>query len=259
MTKDSDFVGVFDSGVGGLSLLKELIKNHPHQSFVYLGDTARLPYGAKSEKTIESYVQRNIQFLKNRHQLKAIVVACNSASTILDKITVDLPIYGVIEAGVKAALKSHSKSLGLWATKATVRSNAYQRKLSKLAPSINLEQIASSCLVSMVEEGLDHPLYEPAFKYYLSLFKKPIDGLILGCTHFPLFKERLKTYLTKTKQKIQLIDASSELSQEISSHCSKSGKREISLLLTDHTPHFEAFVKSIMPKDQTFHLEIVDL
>lgn len=258
-------IGVFDSGVGGLSVLTALSKAYPNDSFVYLGDTARLPYGTKSPETIKRYVTRNVDFLCTHYSIKAIVIACNSASTVLDDLSLPVKTYGVIEAGSRAALKkSKNKNIALWATRATTDSHAYEKALTALDPKVEVSSQACSTLVTLVEEDISsHPLLGPAFDFYLSeLFKKnnKVDTLILGCTHFPFFKEELSKHLKTLSYNITLVDASDEIIADLSTLSKKkSPPSKNKVLITDDAPHFKTFIKKVMPKDWDYSLEKVDI
>lgn len=259
------YIGVFDSGVGGLSVLTQLIKDFPKESFVYLGDTARLPYGAKSKETIKNYVLKSIDFLNTNYNLKAVVVACNSASSVLDELLLPVRSLGVIEAGVLAAEKaSKTKTVALWATRATVSSKAYELKSEILGTGLKIQSTACPTLVSLVEEGEDdHPLLHPAFDFYMkkSDLKPEVDTLILGCTHFPFFKENLKTYFSKLGLNINLVDASSETSQKLKSLIFESTDLdpEYLILVTDEAPHFKNFINSKMPAKKAFAVQKIDI
>jgi glutamate racemase len=188
-------IGLFDSGIGGLTVLRSLLAALPNESFVYLGDTARLPYGSKSSATIERYLLQNIAFL-NKLNVKAIVVACNSASTVLVdghlSGSFQVPVYNVIEPGAKAALAaSVSKRIGVLGTKATVSANSYATcLLREKIPNTVVFQQACPLLVPLVEEGwVDDPLTNLVIHRYLSpLLSEKIDTLILGCTHYPALR-----------------------------------------------------------------------
>jgi glutamate racemase len=266
--KSKDFIGVFDSGVGGLSILKQLIKDFPKETFVYLGDTARLPYGAKSKETIKNYVLKNIEYLNKNYSLKAVVVACNSASSVLNEVSLPVKSIGVIEAGALAALKNTSTNhIGLWATRATTFSKAYEKYiLSSENKNTKVSSVACPSLVTLVEEGLaPHPLLLPAFDFYLSQFKnlEEIDTLILGCTHFPFFKEELNTYLKNKNLKIKLTDASEEISLQLKSLIADKTASEKSfsdqILVTDDASHFKDFVSQNLSEHRAFEFQKIDL
>ncbi len=264
---EQKYIGVFDSGVGGLSVLTKLLIDFPNESFVYLGDTARLPYGAKSKETIKKYVERNISFLTANYSIKAIVVACNSASSVLNDLDLPIKTIGVIEAGADAALsKTKTNHIGLWATRATVASNEYEKEILNLDSESKLTSISCPTLVTLVEEmGADHPLLESAFSHYIKLLNNnpDIDTLILGCTHFPFFKEKLSLYLKKNSFSIELADASEEISAQLKEmllgNLSTHKSLEDKILVTDEAPHFKEFISNVLPKKQSISPEKVDL
>ena len=184
-----DAIGVFDSGVGGLTVVSALRRRLPGESILYLGDTARLPYGSKSPDTVTRYTRRNIEFLTDRG-VKAVVVACNTASALaLPNLDMhEVPTWGVIEPGaVKAAQVSRGR-VGVIATEATVRSDAYPRALRAVRPDLEIVSQACPLFVPLVEEGWhDDPITEEVARRYLKpLLEAGIDTLVLGCTHYPL-------------------------------------------------------------------------
>jgi glutamate racemase len=184
-----DAIGVFDSGVGGLTVVSALRRRLPRESILYLGDTARLPYGSKSPDTVTRYTRRNIEFLTGRG-VKAVVVACNTASALaLPNLDMhELPTWGVIEPGaIKAAQVSRGR-VGVIATEATVRSDAYPRALRAVRPDLEIVSQACPLFVPLVEEGWhDDPITEEVARRYLRpLLEAGIDTLVLGCTHYPL-------------------------------------------------------------------------
>jgi glutamate racemase len=189
-----DAIGVFDSGVGGLTVAAALRRRLPGESILYLGDTARLPYGSKSPDTVTRYTRRNIEFLTERG-VKAVVVACNTASALaLPHLDPHVPTWGVIEPGArKAAAVSHGR-VGVIATEATVLSDAYPRALRALRPDLVILSQACPLFVPLVEEGwLDDPITEQVAERYLRpLLDAGVDTLVLGCTHYPLLKSVLR-------------------------------------------------------------------
>jgi glutamate racemase len=195
-------IGIFDSGIGGLTVLKSLIKFFPNENFVYLGDTARVPYGTKSAETVIRYSKENTDFLISQG-VKAIVVACNTASAVaLDELkkTYELPILGVVEPSVKEAYKkSKAKKIGIIGTKRTISSRAYENAL--LTISNNIKTVSTYCplFVPLVEEGLfTGKIVDEAVRLYLKNIKKSkIDTLILGCTHYPLLKSAISKFVGK--------------------------------------------------------------
>jgi len=183
-----DAVGVFDSGVGGLTVVSALRRRMPRESILYLGDTARLPYGSKSPDTVTRYTRRNIEFLLERG-VKAVVVACNTASALaLPQLHPEVPTWGVIEPGARKAAAVSRGRVGVIATEATVRSDAYPQALRALRPDLEILSKACPLFVPLVEEGWhDDPVTEEVAERYLRpLLDAGIDTLVLGCTHYPL-------------------------------------------------------------------------
>jgi glutamate racemase len=189
-----DAIGVFDSGVGGLTVAAALRRRLPRESILYLGDTARLPYGSKSPDTVTRYTRRNIQFLTERG-VKAVVVACNTASALaLPHLDPHVPTWGVIEPGARKAAAVSRGRVGVIATEATVLSDAYPRALRALRPDLEILSQACPLFVPLVEEGwLDDPITEQVAERYLRpLLDAGVDTLVLGCTHYPLLKSVLR-------------------------------------------------------------------
>ena len=183
-----DAVGVFDSGVGGLTVVAALRRRLPRESILYLGDTARLPYGSKSPETVTRYTQTNIDFLLGRG-VKAVVVACNTASALaLPHLHPEVPTWGVIEPGARQAAALSRGRVGVIATESTVRSDAYPRALRALRSDLAIFSQACPLFVPLVEEGWhDDPVTEEvAARYLRPLLAAGIDTLVLGCTHYPL-------------------------------------------------------------------------
>lgn len=186
-------IGVFDSGIGGLTVLKELTALLPGEDFIYLGDTARLPYGTKSNEVIVRYSRENTEFLLAKG-IKLLVVACNTSSAVaLGEIASHtmVPVIGVIEPGARAAVKaSRTGKIGVIGTEATIASGAYTRAIQNLRPRAEIYTRACPLLVPLVEEGwTDNEIAERTVAYYLeSLKASGIDTLLLGCTHYPLLR-----------------------------------------------------------------------
>ena len=184
-------IGVFDSGIGGLTVLKALVELMPHEDFIYLGDTARLPYGTKSREVIVQYSRENTGFLLAKG-IKMLVVACNTSSAVaLDDIAREtvVPVAGVIEPGAQAALRAtRSGKIGVIGTEATIASGAYTRALRRMRPGVEIYTRPCPLLVPLVEEGwTEGEVAERTVAYYLeSLKQSGIDTLLLGCTHYPL-------------------------------------------------------------------------
>jgi len=198
-------IGVCDSGVGGIVVLSEIIKLLPKESFVYLGDTGRFPYGTKSWENIVKYTKESIEFLISKN-VKMVVVACGTSSTVLAEILkedYDVPIIGVLEPTL-TDINDNDKKIGVIATSRTIASKAWNELLQEKYP--NLEIISNSCpiLAPLAETGwTDNEIAELTVKTYLEPFKdKNIDKLILGCTHYPLFKKIIEREL----RNVELID-----------------------------------------------------
>jgi glutamate racemase len=188
-------IGVFDSGMGGLTVMRALTERLPNESFVYLGDTARLPYGSKSAETVRRYAVQCAHALM-RHRIKLLVVACNTASATalpaLADVLQPVPVLGVIEPGAEAAVKAAPFGrIAVIATEGTVNGRAYERAIHARSPAAVVTQQACPLFVALAEEGLTHgPIVELAAKRYLDpLFSGPRpECLVLGCTHFPVLK-----------------------------------------------------------------------
>ncbi|MCE3009914.1 MAG: glutamate racemase [Proteobacteria bacterium] len=246
-------IGVFDSGIGGLTVLKALALAFPEENFLYLGDTARLPYGSKSPQTIRLYSEQIMNFLL-QHQVVAIVIACNSASSqVREDSYHSIPVYNVILPGAKAALKlSSSKVIGVLGTRATVQSGSYEKTLKSLDP--NCEVFSQSCplFVPLAEEGwIDDPVTNLiAFRYCQSLIAQQVDTVVLGCTHYPLLKSSLQKVFGSH---VALVD-SGEALVDILTQDFASGKlkkssqkqRHIDILVTDFSAHFTHLAGQIM-------------
>ena len=202
-------IGVFDSGLGGLTVVRELRSRLPHERIVYFGDIARLPYGIKSEKQIRDFSQENTEFLLHCN-IKALVVACNSSSSAAYsflKAKYHLPIIDVIRpAAQSAASATRTGRIGVMATQATVHSKAYVKAVKEIDSKMKVFSNACPLLVPLVEEGiLDGPLVEMALKRYLKpLLAQKVDTLILGCTHSPMLRKAIQKIVGK---QIRLIDS----------------------------------------------------
>jgi len=194
-------IGVFDSGIGGLSVLKQFIRFLPYEHYIYLGDTARVPYGNKSPQTVQEYSKQCVKYLLN-HDVKLIVVACNTASSnALDVIKEmsDVPVIGMIIPAVQAALRTTiSGKIGVIGTRATISSQSYEKGMLEITNK-KVEVISQACplFVPIVEEGwLRHPATKLIAEEYLEKFKKDtIDTLVLGCTHYPLLSQLISEIL----------------------------------------------------------------
>lgn len=255
-------IGVFDSGVGGLTVLRSLAEHLPNEKFLYLADTARLPYGAKSADTIEHYLVQNVKFLL-QEGVKAIVVACNSASTVLlaKKIPSPVPVLNVIQPGSLAALeRTKNGRIGVMGTRATVLSQAYVHALQALRPEVEVFQQACPLLVPLIEENWIHdPLTNMVlYRYLQSLLKESIDVLIMGCTHYPILKEAIARV---TGPNVTLVDASMKLAEDLKGldAASSTGSGEIHIACTDLTPHLENLIKQLLSPLNVTSLRLVNV
>ena len=210
-------IGVFDSGIGGLTVAKSLFEILPNENIIYLGDTARLPYGTKSKETVIKYSIEITKFLLNKN-VKMVVVACNTASSValqyLRKLSA-VPVVGVIKPGSRAAIAlTKNCNIGVIGTLGTIQSFAYKTQIHKYERDINVFSKACSLFVQLAEDGwTDNKIAELIAEEYLSEFKKlKIDTLILGCTHYPILKNTITKVLGK---KIKLIDSGEEAAKEV--------------------------------------------
>nr|WP_317283533.1 glutamate racemase [uncultured Sellimonas sp.] len=263
-------IGVFDSGVGGLTVTREIMRQLPDENMVYFGDTARVPYGSKSKDNIIRYSRQIIRFLKTK-DVKAIVIACNTASALaLDvvKEETDIPVMGVIVPGAKAAIQStRNKKIGVIGTEATIRSCMYSKVIKGMEKDV--EVIGKPCplFVPLVEEGFaKHKIADEVIDYYLASMKKSdIDTMILGCTHYPLLRSKIMKYLGED---IHLVNPAYETAMELKTLLEKQGllndtrgKESVQegqavcangtyeFYVSDTADKFKQFANSILPYD----------
>lgn len=217
---DNRPIGVFDSGLGGLTTVKKLRALMPREDIIYFGDTARVPYGGKSRETLIKYARQDLAFLRS-FDLKAVVVACGTLSTTaLGTITKenDIPIFGVVTPASRAAVaatKNHR--VGLIATQASIRTGAYERQITTQDPGIRVFAKACPLFVPLVENGRSRPgdvVIETVVAEYLESLKQvPVDTLVLGCTHYPLLAEVIGNYMGP---EVKLIDSGAECARAVS-------------------------------------------
>jgi len=210
-------IGVFDSGVGGLTVAREIMRNLPNERIVYFGDTARVPYGSKSKDTVIRYSRQIIRFLRTQ-DVKAIVIACNTASALaLEEVEkeLDIPIIGVVKPGAKvAAASTRNGRIGVIGTESTVNSHMYSQLICSYQKDIQVYGKACPLFVPLVEEGwLGDPVTEQVAKRYLDeLLPKGIDTLILGCTHYPLLRPLIERL---AGERVRLVDPAYETAHEL--------------------------------------------
>ena len=210
-------IGIFDSGIGGLTVLKELVRAMPQEDTIYLGDTARVPYGTKSPETVTRYAVEIASFLVKR-DIKLLVVACNTASAVsLETLQerLPIPVVGVIEPGARcAAGVTRSGRIGVIGTEATIKSSAYTRAIKRVNPAIEVITRACPLFVPLAEEGwTDNEVARLAARTYLAGLKEAgVDTLVLGCTHYPL----LKRIIAETMgEDVRLVDSAEETARTV--------------------------------------------
>ncbi len=259
-------IGVFDSGIGGLTVVQELTRLLPHESIVYFGDTARVPYGTKSRESVIRFSRDNVNVLL-KYNVKMIVVACNTSTSwalgILRK-EYKIPIIGVIEPGSRRAVEVSKKGrIGVIATPSTINSGKYTETILKLMSKAVVATKACPLFVPLVEEGwLDHKVTENVAQEYLASLKtKDIDTLILGCTHYPLLKPVLQKVLGKG---VMLVDSATETARAVKRLLESEGLMRLSkrpprneFLVSDEPEHFRIVAKRFLGYDLP-HVRRVD-
>lgn len=208
-------IGVFDSGVGGLTVVSALTRHLPNETILYLGDTARLPYGTKSRDTVARYSRRNVEFLLSRG-VKAVVIACNTATALaLDTLDLALPLWGVVEPGAETAIRANRPGpIGVIATESTILSGAYRRALERLRPDALVIDQPCPLFVPLVEEGFsdDEVAQLVARRYLTPLLNAGIGTLVLGCTHYPLLAPILRSIVGP---EVAMIDSAEAVARHV--------------------------------------------
>lgn len=257
MQKDAP-IGVFDSGVGGLTVAREIMRQIPNEKIIYFGDTARVPYGSKSQDTVRRYSEQIVRFLRT-FRVKTIVVACNTASAYaleeLEQET-DIPIIGVVKPGARAALlTTKNKKVGVVATEATIHSGIYSRYIEENDASVSILEKACPLFVPLVEEGLwEDPVTDEIARRYLSeLIDSGIDTLILGCTHYPMLRSTVAKIMGngvtlvnpayETARELKLLLAEKGLESE---HRPGLGTELYRFYVSDGAEKFKQFANSIL-------------
>jgi glutamate racemase len=249
-------IGVFDSGVGGLTVAREVMRQLPDENIVYFGDTARVPYGSKSKDNIIRYSRQIIRFLLTK-DVKAIVIACNTATALaLDVVQkeFDIPIIGVIEPGARAAVaETRNNHIGVIGTEATIRSEMYTKVIRGMDPKMQVNGKPCPLFVPVVEEGFaKHHIAEEVIDYYLSDMKDSgIDTMILGCTHYPLLRSRIMKYFGDS---IHLVNPAYETAMDLKKILEEQNLANDTENLTkyefyvsDTAEKFKQFANSILP------------
>ena len=253
-------VGVFDSGVGGLTVAREISRQLPKENIVYFGDTARVPYGSKSQNTIIRFSEQIIRFLKTK-QVKAIVIACNTASALaLNAVRdeFDIPIMGVVIPGARAAVEAtKNRKVGVVGTDATVQSGMYTKVIREMAPDITVIEKACPLFVPLVEEGFkEHVVTQEIIEYYLESMKHTdIDAMILGCTHYPLIRSKIREYMG---DRIQIVNPAYETAMDLKKMLEERGMANdgtteqhsrYSFYVSDAAEKFRRFANTVIPFD----------
>ncbi len=251
-------IGVFDSGVGGLTVAREIMRQIPNEKIIYFGDTARVPYGSKSKETVTRFSRQIVRFLQT-FQVKTIVVACNTASAYaleeLEKET-DIPIIGVLKPGAKTAAEvTKNGKIGVIATEATIGSQMYTKYIKELNKQVTIYGKACPLFVPLVEEGLwqDPVTDEIAKRYLTELIDIDIDTLILGCTHYPLIRSTLGKIMGEA---VTLVNPAYETARELkellvqkdilNEEQPKLGENQYQFYVSDGAEKFKSFANSII-------------
>ena len=265
-------VGVFDSGVGGLTVLKALVDVLPHENLIYLGDTARLPYGTKSPASIARYACQATALLQKRN-IKLLVVACNTASAVaLDELReqmAPLPVIGVVDPGAEAAVRARPAGRHLvLATEATVQLGAYRKALTNKDPDVSVTELACELLVSLAEEGWnDGSIAEAIVRRYideLPEMEREPDSVILGCTHFPLLRPTFEAVFADS---VAIVDSASTAAAAARMMLADLGLENddvipgsLELLATDSATRFARVGGQFLGRELTWEdIEVVDL
>lgn len=253
-------IGVFDSGVGGLTVVREITRQLPNENIIYFGDTARVPYGSKSRDNIIRFSEQIIRFLQTK-EVKAIVIACNTASALaLDAVRdeFNVPIIGVVIPGARAAVEATvNHKVGVVGTEATVQSGVYTKIIREMNPDITVIEKACPLFVPLVEEGFkEHEVTEQIIDHYLASMKATdIDAMILGCTHYPLLRSRIRKYLGN---RIQIVNPAYETAMDLKrlleerdllNGDSAEMHSRYGFYVSDAADKFKQFANSVMPFD----------
>ncbi|MCO6429468.1 MAG: glutamate racemase [Deltaproteobacteria bacterium] len=267
------YIGVFDSGVGGLTVLKELKRSLPNESFVYLGDTARTPYGSRADETIIRYSLECANFLTNNFNVKLAVIACNTASAVAEarvKAESRCPVIGTIQqAAALAAESTRIGKIGVIGTEATIASGVYQKELKKLDSSLKIISKACPLFVPLVEQGMfSGEIVDKVVEYYLaSLRDHGIDTLVLGCTHYPILREAIDRFFSRN---IAIVECSKAIALEarrlltekngLSAHSANGLSRfEDLFYVTDGSERFDTMAALFLQNGSVRSIRVEDL
>lgn len=235
-------LGIFDSGFGGLTVLKELLRKNQYDRYVYFGDTLRVPYGTRDAETIRAFALSDARFLRSQG-VDELVVACNTITAVaLDELRADsgVPVHGVIEPAVKAAVAATKNGrIGLLATQATIDNGVYEHMLRGRMPSVALTAVACPQLVTMVEDGIpaDSPMVVAACERYLASIRAAgCDTVVMGCTHFPVYEEAIAAQLAPS---VSLINSGAELADTMAGE-SRRAEPEVEFFVSGDPVLFDA-------------------
>ena len=249
-------VGVFDSGLGGLTVLSALLEVSSGVEFFYLGDTARVPYGIRSTETVINYARECATFL-HRFEIDLLVIACNTASAKATKALRDTfpqtEVYEVITPAVEEVLRLNPSRVGVIGTPATVGSNVYKKLLLEKNPNLEVLQKATPLLVPLVEEGITNgTVAEEVLKHYLEGWREKIDTLLLGCTHYPLLEDTIK----KLYPEWRVVNSAKPLAEKLSKRLNLGGENKVQLFFSDKSAFLEDMVRRIPLKGKLERMEI---
>lgn len=260
-------IGVFDSGVGGLTVAREIMRQLPGEDLVYFGDTARVPYGSKSKNTVLKYSRQIVRFLRTK-DVKAIVVACNTASALaLDDIAaeIDIPIIGVVKPGAKMAVETtKTGNVGVIGTESTIKSGIYNDYIRELNPDITVVSKACPLFVPLVEEGLieDRVTDDIVARYLQEMKEYRVDALVLGCTHYPLIRNTIKRFMGES---VHLVNPAFETAKSLKELLIEQGilntsrrKPEYEYYVSDGVDKFITFADNVLPCHVT-DTQVVDI
>jgi len=258
-------IGVFDSGIGGLTVVRALMERLPFEKIVYLGDTARVPYGVKSPDTITQYATQIARFLLQK-EVKLLIIACNTMAAVAYqsvKTLSPVPVLDVIEAGARSAIEeTRSKQIGVIGTPATINSNAYARAIHRQAPDIRVFSRACPLFVPLVEEGwLNHPVTRLTAEEYLRpVMAEHVDTLVLGCTHYPLIKPLIQEIVGPDIRLVDSAEAMANITAHLLSEANLGNPErnppEYRFYVTDVPYHFQTIGESFLGRTLS-HMEII--
>lgn len=262
MTKLRRPIGIFDSGVGGLTVFREIARRLPGEDLIYLGDSARVPYGTKSPDTVQRYTREAASFLLRR-DIKMLVVACNTATAAALpalQSTLQIPVVGVVQPGAEAAIRATEGRIGVIATEGTVKSRAYTNAIRALRPDVAVIEAACPLFVPLVEEGWANTRVarEVAEIYLAPLVDAGIDTLVLGCTHYPLLRNTIQSVVGDG---ITIVDSAETTAEKVHSNIpddASAGSGEHLFLVTDAAERFQKIAGEFLEQNVE-NLQLVSL